>query len=157
MKFKSLLLHKRSAIDHAFQLLVSRQVWPHCITFLVQMISFMKHSQPLWGVYNYCYSYILSVVRRRGRWVCRWNSLMAWCVFTDHGCLQETDSSHIKLLTPQGLLCSGNCLMRTFSVKVLFALNCIITISCSIIQWDSSAIVYRTSISSMRWLALNGR
>ncbi len=26
MKFKSLLLHKRSAIDHAFQLLVSRQV-----------------------------------------------------------------------------------------------------------------------------------
>ena len=27
MKFKSLLLHKRSAIDHAFQLLVSRQVW----------------------------------------------------------------------------------------------------------------------------------
>lgn len=30
MKFKSLLLHKRSAVDHAFQLLVSRQVWPHC-------------------------------------------------------------------------------------------------------------------------------
>lgn len=30
MKFKSLLLHKRSAIDHAFQLLVSRQV---CICF----------------------------------------------------------------------------------------------------------------------------
>lgn len=29
MKFKSLLLHKRSAIDHAFQLLVSRQVRPH--------------------------------------------------------------------------------------------------------------------------------
>lgn len=29
MKFKSLLLHKRSAIDHAFQLLVSRQVWLH--------------------------------------------------------------------------------------------------------------------------------
>ncbi|XP_030273059.1 two pore calcium channel protein 1 isoform X3 [Sparus aurata] len=27
MKFKSLLLHKRSAIDHAFQLLVSRQMW----------------------------------------------------------------------------------------------------------------------------------
>lgn len=30
MKFKSLLLHKRSAIDHAFQLLVSRQVNLHC-------------------------------------------------------------------------------------------------------------------------------
>lgn len=29
MKFKSLLLHKRSAIDHAFQLLVSRQVRAH--------------------------------------------------------------------------------------------------------------------------------
>lgn len=33
MKFKSLLLHKRSAIDHAFQLLVSRQVQPHYSTY----------------------------------------------------------------------------------------------------------------------------
>lgn len=34
MKFKSLLLHKRSAIDHAFQLLVSRQVQVHMLFYL---------------------------------------------------------------------------------------------------------------------------
>lgn len=52
MKFKSLLLHKRSAIDHAFQLLVSRQVWPHllCVIYYVsleKMIYFTRRSRLL--------------------------------------------------------------------------------------------------------------
>lgn len=37
MKFKSLLLHKRSAIDHAFQLLVSRQVGHRCSVYCVRL------------------------------------------------------------------------------------------------------------------------
>jgi len=44
MKFKSLLLHKRSAIDHAFQLLVSRQV---CLLFLGGIPYFLKCSHTL--------------------------------------------------------------------------------------------------------------
>lgn len=44
MKFKSLLLHKRSAIDHAFQLLVSRQVWAHSSVYLYPDLWFYKHS-----------------------------------------------------------------------------------------------------------------
>lgn len=50
MKFKSLLLHKRSAIDHAFQLLVSRQV---CLLYLLLLIFVFL---TLWGVsaaFNY--------------------------------------------------------------------------------------------------------
>lgn len=47
MKFKSLLLHKRSAIDHAFQLLVSRQVrarrFMYFDTSLALMIFFHTH------------------------------------------------------------------------------------------------------------------
>uniref|UniRef100_A0A0E9RF79 Ion transport domain-containing protein n=1 Tax=Anguilla anguilla TaxID=7936 RepID=A0A0E9RF79_ANGAN len=44
MKFKSLLLHKRSAIDHAFQLLVSRQR-PNGVS-LKQFDGLMRFYQP---------------------------------------------------------------------------------------------------------------
>lgn len=72
--------------------------------YLVQITYFIKH-----GLLRLCWCCFPS----RGRWVCRWNSLMVWCDFTDLGCLQETVSSHIKLLTPQGLLCSGDYLTHS--------------------------------------------
>uniref|UniRef100_A0A671MTJ4 Two pore calcium channel protein 1-like n=1 Tax=Sinocyclocheilus anshuiensis TaxID=1608454 RepID=A0A671MTJ4_9TELE len=45
MKFKSLLLHKRSAIEHAFQLLVSRQVRPDGVC-LKQFDGLMRFYRP---------------------------------------------------------------------------------------------------------------
>lgn len=134
MKFKSLLLHKRSAIDHAFQLLVSRQVCPHCSLKCIMFCFFKEAVAPmkcLQLLVFLCWSVILF----RGRWACRSNNSMAWCVFTDLGCQQGTASSHIKLLTPPGLQCSGNCRTHSLSVSRL-AFNCLVTIKCSRMKWD---------------------
>lgn len=150
MKFKSLLLHKRSAIDHAFQLLVSRQV---CL-FFFKLLLFVT-----------CLSFFFNTVRcflklflrfsvlHRDRWVCLWSSSMVWCVFTDHACLQETASSLTKLLTHQGLPCSGNCLPSTSQNENPFTLICFV----SDLMVVCSVAACRTFISSMRSLALNGR
>lgn len=155
MKFKSLLLHKRSAIDHAFQLLVSRQVGLFFLFFLISLLllfvtclSFFFNTVRCFLKLFLCFS-----VLHRDRWVCLWSSSMVWCVFTDHACLQETDSSLTKLLTHQGLPCSGNCLSSTSQNENPFTLICFVTdlmVVCSV-------AACRTFISSMRSLALNGR
>lgn len=141
MKFKSLLLHKRSAIDHAFQLLVSRQVqlWRLWVSSLDDL--FCDAASSIFYGCDFCCALL------RGRWACRWNNSTALCVFTDHVCRHETASSLIKLWTPQGLQCSGNWAQATLHVDV-HRPHCF---------HASSALAYRTFINSMRSLGLNGR
>lgn len=116
---------------------------------LAQIIYFVKH-----GCLNgYCILYVWCCFLCRGHWVSPWSSLMAWCAFTGHACLPETASSHIKLLTLQGLLCSGNSLALTFPLKILPSF------STHTVPLNGNLLftVYRTFISSMKSLALNGR